>query len=198
MNPIDLIKSKITTLRLAMSLFFILAMVLSFLGGKKINTVYIVGEQVITVHDTIPRDSVIYQQIPAKIETVQVEVVQQVPGRPDTVFLVLTEKASVDTIFPNDGELSVAYYTIPKRFDIEWNPYPLEVRCKQILNGTIGISPPGKDVMQFRLGAGLGKGWKDNTHFSAIFGVDILDNSAYIEADENGWTVGYMRKFGGF
>jgi len=173
-----------------MTIFFLLGMFLSFLGGKKVNTVYVVGNEVITLTDTLIRKEVLIEHAPAKIETLWVKT------ESDTV--VLTEVASIDTLLGEDGRLKIRYYTQPRLFDINWQPFPLEIRCKQLVGGEISLSNPIDDVVKFGIGAGLGQRWDKRLHASIILGVDIYDNSAYIMADEKGWTVGYMRKFGGF
>jgi len=185
-------------LRSKWTLFTILGIILGFVSGfevgKDLKVVYIHADSVVTLVDTLIQKEIVYEQLPAEVEVV--EVVHTVW---DTITetmidtLILTEVARIDTTL-EDGHLSLAYYVKPRYFDFSWQPVPLEVRCKKLIGGTIGFEPPR--TVSFSLGAGLGRTWDEKSWtFSGLFAGHFFNNMLYLEADKEGYTLGYARKF---
>lgn len=179
------VQSKFNPLRSAVLIFGMLAIILSMLNGTEIRTIYIVGTDTVTVVDTLYRE---------------VEKLVQVPAKIDTVFLtvgddsVLTTRASLDTLLGEDGRLHVDYYYVPKVFDVLWEPLPLEVRCRQLINGEITFSDPNAGLFRFNAGVATGMKWNKKLRVQGLLGVDFKDNGAYITVDDTGWTVGITKR----
>ena len=174
----------------------VLGLISGYEWGKSpgVKVVYVYADSVVTLVDTVKVKETVLVHAPAEIETVQVVTTYR-----DTITntvidtLILTEVARLDTILP-DGHLQVDYYVKPRYFDFAWDPVPIEVRCNQIIGGTIGLEPPR--LVTFSLGGGIGRTWDEKKwKVSGLFAGHFRDNMLYLEADKEGYTIGYGRRF---
>ena len=178
------------------TVFTLIGMSLSLLGGYEwgassgVKTVYINAGKVITLVDTLQVTKTVHTQLPARVETVQVTLTDT---QVDTVYMITTEVARLDTTLV-DGHLSLCYYVTPKYFDFAWTPVPLEVRCKQIMDVSLGVEPPR--LVTFSLGMGVGKTWDGKKwRGNAVFTGHTLKYDVYLVADARGYTMGVGRRF---
>lgn len=187
-------------LRSKWTLFVLLGCLLGLVSGYEwgsgpgIKVVYIYADSVVTLVDTVKVKETVVEHAPAIIDTVEFHYTHR-----DTVYntvtdtVIVTEVAKLDTTLA-DGHLSLRYYVKPRVFDFSWDPVPLEVRCNQVFGGTIGLEPPR--LVSFSLGAGIGKSWDaKNWKVSGLLAGHFHKNMLYLEADKEGYTIGYGRRF---
>jgi|APSaa5957512622_1039677.scaffolds.fasta_scaffold00250_8 hypothetical protein len=176
--------------------FLMLGMIAAFTQGKKVNTVYVVGDEVVTVTDTLYQTKWrVKKEVEVRTDTLVVSYTDTLTQTVhDSIFV--TNVAEIDTILGDDGELNVKYYYTPSMFDITWNPYPIEVRCKQILGGQVSLVDPRDNFIKFGIGLGAGQTWDNKFNYSGLITGRIGSYGSYLQASRyDGYTLGVFYEF---
>ena len=191
---------KIKKIKGGMGILVALGFVASFLGGMQtggeVQTLHVVGDSIQTMVDTVQVETVKYVELPAEVDTMTLTMTEfvQLPG--DTIWIekeveIPTEVARLDTLL-EEGKLSLEYFVTPRYFNLQWEPIPLEVRCRQLVNGTIKIDT-GSNV-GFYAGLGTSKGWNDGWGATLFLAGQVPGYVVYLETDKHSYSFGLSKK----
>ena len=176
----------------AVSLLVILGLILGFWQGKQAGNQLATDPGVadtVWVTDTLQLDT-LKVTLPAHVESIPYPI--YLPATQETIWLA-SEKASVDTSF-KQGDLSVTYWTAPRKFDISWYPAPIPIKYKHVYHThTIELS---KDHFYQALG---GIGYSNQNRLYASVGIRVGGYGAwYSQSFDKEWRIGLYKEVFGF
>ena len=187
---------KISMAKGGVSILVLLGIIASFIGGMqkghKIETVYIVSDSIVTLTDTLTVRETTFVKLPAEIDTVTI-----VEAHTDTITQVVTEieiptgVASLDTLL-EDGRLKLEYYMKPNYFNFTWQPIPLEIRCRQLVDGEITVDT--ESFTGFYAGLGTSKGWSDGWGATTFLAIQVPEYVVYLELDRKSYSFGVGKR----